>query len=75
MQNLNNILIGSYGYELEKSYGVIDINEIKDDDVNDDNCLKIPSCANDQFGGYDKKYRKYKGKYLVLKNRHIYHYF
>jgi hypothetical protein len=71
MQNLNNILIGSYGYELEKSYGVIDIKEIKDDD----NCLKIPSHMDSQFGGYDKKYRKYKGKYLALKNRHIYHCF
>jgi len=76
--NLNNILIGSYGYEQEKSYGVIDINEIKDDgDGNDDdeNCLKIPFSVNSQFGGYDKKYRKYKGKYLALKNRHIYHFF
>jgi hypothetical protein len=58
MQNLNNILISSYGYEQEKSYGVIDINE---------NCLKIPFSVNSQFGGYDKKYRKYKGKYLALK--------
>jgi hypothetical protein len=69
--NLNKILISSYGYEQEKSYGVIDINEIKDDgDGNDDdeNCLKIPSHMNSQFGGYDKKYRKYKGKYLALKN-------
>jgi hypothetical protein len=67
--NLNKILISSYGYELEKSYGIIDINEIKDDE--DDNCLKIPSCVNDQFGGYDKKYRKYKGKYLTLKKLNI----
>jgi hypothetical protein len=69
--NLNKILISSYGYELEKSYGIIDINEIKDDgDGNDDdeNCLKIPFSVNSQFGGYDKKYRKYKGKYLALKN-------
>jgi hypothetical protein len=72
--NLNNILIGSYGYEQEKSYGVIDINEIKDDgddDNDDNNCLKIPSCVNNQFGGYDKKYRKYKGKYLTLKKLNI----
>jgi hypothetical protein len=64
MQNLKNILIGSYGYEQEKSYGIIDINEIKEDD---DNCLKIPSHMDSQFGGYDKKYRKYKQKYLTLK--------
>ena len=38
MQNLNNILIGSYGDEQEKSYSVIDINKIKEDD--DNNYLK-----------------------------------
>jgi hypothetical protein len=65
MQNLNNKLIGSYGYELEKSFGVINIDKIKDDNIN---CLKIPSHMDSQFGVYDKKYRKYKEKYLALKN-------
>jgi hypothetical protein len=79
--NLNKILIDSYGYKEINSDGIIDIKKIKDDvDINeikddDNNCLKIPSCVNNQFGGYDKKYRKYKGKYLALKNRHIYHCF
>jgi hypothetical protein len=62
--NLNNILISSYGYEKINSDGEIDINKIKDDD---NNCLKIPFSVNNQFGGYDKKYRKYKEKYLALK--------
>ena len=62
--NLNNILIDSYGYEKINSDGEIDINKIKDDD---NNCLKIPFSVNNQFGGYDEKYRKYKGKYLALK--------
>jgi len=67
--NLNKILIDLYGYEKINSNGIIDIDKIKDDnDVDDDNCLKIPSHTDNQFGGYDKKYRKYKGKYLALKN-------
>jgi hypothetical protein len=69
--NLNKILIDSYGYEKINSDGIIDIDKIKndnDDDNDDNNCLKIPSHMNSQFGGYDKKYRKYKEKYLTLKN-------
>ena len=66
--NLNNILIDSYCYEKINSDGEIDINKIKDDD---NNCLKIPFSVNSQFGGYDKKYRKYKGKYLALKKLNI----
>jgi hypothetical protein len=75
--NLNKILISSYGYKEINSDGIIDIKKIKDDDdiidINeikddDNNCLKIPSHTNSQFGGYDKKYRKYKEKYLALKN-------
>ena len=66
--NLNKILIDSYGYKEINSDGVIDFENIKDDDKkDDDNCLRIPSHVNNQFGGYDKKYRKYKGKYLALK--------
>jgi hypothetical protein len=76
--NLNKILINSYGYKEINSDGIIDIlkikdnndiNEIKDNDIkDDDNCLKIPLHMDSQFGGYDKKYRKYKEKYLTLKN-------
>lgn len=69
--NLNNILIDSYGYEKINSDGIIHINEIKDDNDDDDNCLKIPFNVNSQFGGYDKKYRKYKGKYLALKKKYF----
>jgi hypothetical protein len=65
--NLNNILIDLYGYEEINSNGIIDFDNIKDDDNDDDNCLKIPFSVNSQFGGYDKKYRKYKDKYLALK--------
>ena len=66
--NLNKILIDSYGYKKINSDGIIDFENIKDDDKkDDDNCLRIPSHVNNQFGGYDKKYRKYKGKYLALK--------
>jgi hypothetical protein len=66
--NLNKILIDSYGYEKINSDGIIDIDKIKDDnDDDDDNCLKIPFSVNNQFGGYDKKYKKYKEKYLALK--------
>lgn len=66
--NLNKILIDSYGYKKINSDGIIDFENIKDDDkIDDDNCLRIPSHVNNQFGGYDKKYRKYKGKYLALK--------
>jgi hypothetical protein len=70
--NLNKILIDSYGYEKINSNGIIDIDKIKDDnDVDDDNCLKIPSHTDSQFGGYDKKYKKYKGKYLALKKQYF----
>jgi hypothetical protein len=78
--NLNKILISSYGYKEINSDGIIDIKKIKDDDdiidINeikddDNNCLKIPSCVNNQFGGYDEKYRKYKGKYLTLKKKYF----
>ena len=70
--NLNKILIDLYGYKEINSDGVIDIYNIKDEDKNDDNnCLKIPSRVNSQFGGYDEKYRKYKGKYLALKKLNI----
>ena len=65
--NLNDILIDLYGYEEINSNGIIDFDNIKDDDNDDNNCLKIPFSVNSQFGGYDKKYRKYKGKYLALK--------
>jgi hypothetical protein len=27
--------------------------------------------VNNQFGGYDEKYRKYKGKYLALKKQYF----
>ena len=66
--NLNKILIDSYGYQKINSDGEINFKEIKDDN---NNCLKIPSYVNSQFGGYDKKYRKYKGKYLALKKLNI----
>ena len=65
--NLNDILIDLYGYEEINSNGIIDFDNIKDDDNDDNNCLKIPFSVNSQFGGYDKKYRKYKDKYLALK--------
>lgn len=82
--NLNEILINSYGYKKINSDGIIDFKNIKDenddgvinikktnDDDDDDNCLRIPSHVNSQFGGYNKKYRKYKGKYLALKKLNI----
>jgi hypothetical protein len=70
--NLNKILIDLYGYEKINSNGIIDIDKIKDDnDVDDDNCLKIPSHTDNQFGGYNKKYKKYKGKYLALKKQYF----
>ena len=56
MQNLNNKLIGSYDYELEKSYGVIDIDKIKDDN---NNCLKIPSQMDSQFKSLHYSYNKF----------------
>jgi len=70
--NLNNKLIDLYGYKQINSDGKIVINDDEydedDEDVDDDNnCLKIPFSVNNQFGGYDKKYRKYKRKYLALK--------
>lgn len=82
--NLNKILIDSYGYKKINSDGIIDFENIKDenddgvinikktnDDDDDDNCLRIPSHVNSQFGGYNEKYRKYKGKYLALKKLNI----
>ena len=65
--NLNKILIDLYGYEEINSNGIIDFDNIKDDDNDDNNCLKIPFSVNSQFGGYENKYRKYKDKYLALK--------
>jgi hypothetical protein len=66
--NLNEILIDLYDYKKINSDGEIDINKIKDDN---NNCLKIPLSVNSQFGGYEEKYRKYKGKYLALKKLNI----
>jgi len=68
---LNKILIENYGYEQINSNGLVDINNIinKNNIDNDNNCLKLPSNVSNQFGGYQKKYLKYKMKYIQLKTK------
>ena len=66
---LNKILVENYGYEQLNSNGLIDINNLINEKNDDNNCLKLPSNVANQFGGYRKKYLKYKMKYIRLKNQ------
>jgi hypothetical protein len=63
--NINNILKKLYKYYDVKSDGETNIHNIIDDN---NNCLKLPSDIDNKFGGYEKKYFKYKKKYLLLKS-------
>jgi hypothetical protein len=67
---LNKMLIENYGYEQINSNGLVDINDLINRNNDDNNCLKLPSNVANQFGGFKKKYLKYKMKYMLLKNEY-----
>jgi len=70
---LNKMLIENYGYEQINSNGLVDINKLINNLINNDdnNCLKLPLNVANQFGGYREKYLKYKEKYLNLKIKYF----
>jgi len=63
--NINKLLINKFGFEIINSNGIIDINNVQNENIN---CLKLPNEISNQFGGYKEKYLKYKKKYIHLKN-------